>query len=642
MFWIIFAIIMFVIAVIVPRFLKDKQYHEETVSLAGIRWSVRLVCIVLGLLCLLATSWIIVDSDKVGHLKRVYLASDLTPGRILAAPGQKGPQAEIIGPGFHFMPFVRVLNKFEEFPVIHVSEDHYRTVTTTDGRKLNAEAGEVMAKPWPEKTASKYLDAMYFMGFDAEEGPRGKKGAQVSVLPPGDWRLNHYLYQISSKEYPVTVIDKGYVGVVKCEVGDEYDGTIVPKGIIESFIQASVLDVQKAVKADKTRLAKDDGKEVMQKPPATKKVLTKEEAKKLAIKSMSVPLVANGYKGIWAKVLTPGKYYMNNFAYQITDIDTRIQTWPYKGGYMRKSVHLEPQDDGTIKQTITEVNVPVPEKAADAAILIRIEGWEVYMDSRVLVQVTPESAPYVVATVGGIAEVENKIVTPAYKSILRNVVGAKERQALEIYYEREELETLVEQAIIPQGLRTGVFIREVRFGDPVPPTALLVPLMRKQLAEEMKKTFEKERLTQEQRIKTEKAKAEADQQAQLMKAQIAKKAAEQRKEELKLLGEGREEQLKAEARGEKERRDVLGVDKVVELAKFEMEMKLYKEIAEIVGKNPGMVKVPRTLILNSTTVGSGNDADAVAGKTDLTGPAAILGDAISEIGEIKLPLPATQ
>ena len=66
----------------------------------------------------------------------------------------------------------------------------------------------------------------------------------------------------------------------------------------------------------------------------------------------------------------------------------------------------------------------MPQSAADNAVLLRVEGWEVPQDLRVLAQVTPEDASFVVASVGDLQAVEDKIITPTVRSIVRNVTGS--------------------------------------------------------------------------------------------------------------------------------------------------------------------------------------------------------------------------
>jgi regulator of protease activity HflC (stomatin/prohibitin superfamily) len=554
----------------------------------GLAWTVRVICSLLCLFMILSTSFVIVDGSSVGHLKRVYMGSAMPAGRIVALPGEKGPQAEVLAPGFHFRLFVRVLFDFEEYPVIRVPEGQYGIITALDGRPLRN--GQYLADAWPEEEYERFLDALYFMGQDGD-GPRGQKGSQLTILPPGQYRLNHYLFDVDI-EHEAIDIEAGFVGVVKSNVGDVYEGSIAPDSIIEAFERASTLESKKA---------KRDGVDIPH--------ISREEARQRALEALSVPLVPRGYRGVWTEVLTPGRYYFNEKAYQVTKVDTRIQTWPYIGGFTRRWVDLQLKEDGTVVQSAREEEMVIPEHVADRAVVLRVEGWDVFLDSRVLVQVTPDNAPYVVASVGGIRNVEDKIITPAYRSVLRNVVGDKERKVLDLLYQREMLEKLVEEAIIPEGLKAGVIIREIRFGDPVVPPELLIPGKRKQLAEQMEATFIREKEAQLKRIETEKARAEANRQDELMKAQIRKKAAAEIKEEQRLLGEGEKLKLQAIAEGQRAQMDVLGQQKTYELARLQM-------ILETAAKNPNIVRVPHILVNGSA--GGFEGAAAILGASNLS------------------------
>ena len=53
--------------------------------------------------------FVVVDQDSVGHLRRIYLGQSMSPGQIIAFEGENGPQARILGPGFHLIPFVNLL-----------------------------------------------------------------------------------------------------------------------------------------------------------------------------------------------------------------------------------------------------------------------------------------------------------------------------------------------------------------------------------------------------------------------------------------------------------------------------------------------------------------------------------------------------
>ncbi|HLD43856.1 MAG TPA: hypothetical protein VJC18_00355, partial [bacterium] len=108
MFLIIMAVIFVLVGIFVPMIIPKttKEYDRRTnqtveYSLSWVRFLVRGVALVLATFFLFLTSYVTVDQDQVGHLKRIYLASDMPAGQIVALPGQKGPQAEILGPGFH-------------------------------------------------------------------------------------------------------------------------------------------------------------------------------------------------------------------------------------------------------------------------------------------------------------------------------------------------------------------------------------------------------------------------------------------------------------------------------------------------------------------------------------------------------------
>ena len=236
--------------------------------------------------------------------------------------------------------------------------------------------------------------------------------------------------------------------------------------------------------------------------------------------------------------------------------------------------------------------------------MARIEGWDVPLELRVLGQVTPKDAPFVVASVGGIKEVEDKILTPAIRSVIRNVVGAKGRKVLDLQEQRAEIESLVEKRIQPEGQKAGLSIREVRFGEPIIPPELLVARRREQLAELLRRTYQREQEAQQERIKTENTRARADRQPQLVEAEIAVKVAEQRKRAAKLQGEGEKLRLLEIAAGQRAQAEVLGQDRVLQLA-------LLEKMLTAAVKNPALVKVPNVLVQGA---GSG-----------LAGAAAILG-----------------
>jgi len=478
--FLLFIIVLCIIAAIVaPRFLKDQEETNSSYgkSYAPIRWIIRGVCGTIAVVCFLMTSCIIIDSDSVGHLKRIYFGGEMPPGRIIADTNEKGPQARILPPGFHLIPFIRVTHDIEELAIVHIEEGKYGFLVAKDGRAMPE--GQFIAPAWD--SADNMINAMKFMGYDedTDEVP-GVKGPQLTVLPPGDYRINRYLFDVFAGD--VTDVPIGHVAVVKSNVGDIYTGApILPTGVEDT--------------------------------------------------TLSVPIVPKGYKGVWNTVLKPDRYYLNEKAYDITIIPTQIQTWKYIGGHKRRFIDLKLTDEGKIEQETRSEDIPMPKDAADVAVLLRVENWDVFQDARIQIQVTPENAPFVVAAAGGIAQIEDKIMTPTFRSVLRNEAAKnvedtvevwdadqkktivktvmRPRKVLDLLYKREGLETAVESKLIPEGAKYGLTVMEVRFGDPVVPPELLLPGKRRQLAESLVATYRQEKLAQTERVQSEKERAQA-------------------------------------------------------------------------------------------------------------------------------------
>jgi len=582
--FLLFLIILFIIiAAIGPRFLKDRPRtdYNKAMKLGWLRWTVRGAAGAIAFICFLSTSCLIIDSDKVGHLKRIYWGKSMPAGRIIANTNEKGPQAKILAPGFHLMPFVRVTHDIEELDMLEVEQGTYGFLVAKDG--LPMPEGQFIAPAW--KDTANMINAMKFMGY-IKDAEKGVKGPQLSVLPPGNYRVNRYLFDIfGGKSTPVPA---GHVAVIKSNVGNDYTGKpILPTGI--------------------------------------------------KMTDLSVPIVPKGNRGVWKDVFNPGEYYLNEKAYDITIVDTRVQTWPYLGGYTRKWIDLTIGDDGKIHQKLHEEIVPVPKNAADQAVVLRIQGWDVFQDSRVQVQVTPENAPFVVASVGSLEEVENKIITPNYRSILRNVVSAnvkyakpvldkngkpvldkngepktviaeRPREVLDLLYHREELEKAVAAKLIPAGAQAGLTVQWVRFGDPAVPPSLLIPGKRRQLAEALMATYKQEKIAQVERVETEKERARADQQERLMKSEIGITVADNEALAREKIGKGEEKYLKAVARGQLAQANVLGKDKAFELA-------YVKEVLSAAVKNPDLVKMPNILVASQ---GGLEGSAAILGASTLT------------------------
>ncbi len=584
MFWVILGSI-FILSGVVARFIN---YGEQFKALG--RKVLPTVLFIAGFFCYLSTSIIHVRPNEVGHLNKVYGFTDLPAGQIIARNGEKGPQAEVLGPGYHFSPLVNVIYNYEAFPTTEIPENFYGQLVAKDGKPLPP--GTYIAPGFEEDQAQSMLDAKTFL----EKG--GYRGPQETVLEPGTYRLNHYLFDVKFGNDPdqdnsdgdntrATIIPVGFVGVVKSNIGNK-----------------------PVCREEKAQTAYDEG-------------------------ALTVTLVPRGCVGIWNETLLPGAFYLNRSAYQVTPVDTRVQTWNYQGGYTKRFIDLAVDQTGKITQTPRSVEQPVPDGAADSAVLVKIEGWDIPVELRVLVQIDSKTAPIVVGAVGGLDDIENRILTPTIRSIVRNIAGTnltvpkrkpdgtaidgefetRPTKVLDLIENREAIEASIEKTIKIEGRKAGIEIKEIRLGEPAIPPELLVSRLREQLAQQLKVTYQREKEAQDERINTEQARATADQQDTLVTAQIKVQVAAQTEVERETLGRGERKYLENLSAGQKAQAVVLGEDRVAMLQALD-------KVLETLHDKPELATMVNKFVPNIMVTGENGGG--------LSGAAAILGNAMTQ------------
>ena len=208
-----------VIALVV-RAASGSSATRATLGSAG------LAAILLGAMAFIVASAVYVSSDQTGVVVRT-LGAELPAGHIVAVAGEKGPQAKVLGPGWHF-GYWPWSYEVEKVGTIMVPNGQIGVVTALDGRVLPG--GTVFAPAW--KSADDMLDATKFLADGT-----GFRGPQLAILTPGNYRINPRLFKVEMR--PVTLVAAGEVGVVKANAGDIYTGEekitvngvdIVPQG----------------------------------------------------------------------------------------------------------------------------------------------------------------------------------------------------------------------------------------------------------------------------------------------------------------------------------------------------------------------------------------------------------------------------
>ncbi|MCK5020523.1 MAG: SPFH domain-containing protein [Candidatus Peribacteraceae bacterium] len=492
-------------------------------------------------------------TPQLGIMKKIYGFTELPQGSVVAINGEKGIQGKTLTPGFHIIPFVNVIFKIEPVNFVTIPPGKVGIITTRDGKMF--EDGQFIARPWPNDV--NMLDVETFMKND------GQKGVQMDVLRPGTYPLNTYFYQVEIQN--AINIPKGYVGVVKSNVGPRTEECLSDK-----------------IKNSETVLA--------------------------------VPLVKKGCFGVWDEALLPGAYYMNQRAYVITQITTQMVNLTYKGDYTKREIQVTISEDGSIVQHSKDTPVAKPEGAVEGAVEVQSKDkWKFPVEIRVQGQVTPEDAPIMVAGVGSIDKVEDIIITPVLRSVLRN--ESQKYLASEYIDNREDIESASEVVVATEAKKAGFTVTDLRMGDPNVPPELRITGIMEDLAKKMSKTYESVRKAQHERIAAEKEKGMATQQHILAKAEIEMTASKMYITKRTNEAKADRRYLEELARGQAAVAKVLGDELTYQL-------ELAKIIMEAVGENPEIVQYPVTYVGGGESSLEG--AAAVFGTSNL---ASVLGGA---------------
>ena len=587
--YVLLAVVGLVGAWIIPRFLPASMLGWQRTGVIAIA---RTAMLLLAIGAILSTSIISIPANQVGIVRKIYGASNLPQGHLIAASGETGYQATIIPPGtFRISLLFNVLNSIDLRPVVVVPNGFYGRVVARDGEPL--QNNQIMADAWPEDKFSNYLDAEYFLKN------KGQKGLQLSILKPGTYPLNLALFEVRIGYRPngadiIRASDDIYDMRGKTQEDTPLDTSItdVPAGsvgVVRSSVQLPGVNCSAI-----TAKTDDDG--------------------------LTAVLVPRDCKGIWSTSLPPNNYYLNRDAYEVIPVSTRVTTLQFKGGYVRRYIDLTVDNRGDFVQKERTQQFDKTPDSADTAVFTKVEGWEIPQELRAIVQITPENAPIVVAAVGGQKEVDDRIIVPSIRSIVRNVFGGnimveqagpdgkpikalRQTRVLDTIEHRVELEAAILAMAQVDGRRAGVAVKEIRLGESAVPPELLLARQREQLAGQLKLAYVQEQIAQEQRQKTEQARATADQQKTVVAAQISVQTAELTQERRRAEGRGERFFLEEQAAGQTAQANVLGRENVLKL----QQMKIF---ADLLAAHPELLanlKLPQVYV-----GGSGGGLDSAA------------------------------
>lgn len=444
----------------------------------------------------------------------------------LTQGGQKGPQIQFLRPGTYniFTDMFAV----DLHPAVTVRDDQVGMVEARDGRPM---AREDVVAPTPDvQTHNSFQDGQAFL----DNG--GFRGPQESVLRPGTYYINPYLFAVINA--PLTVIRQGEVGVLISNIGKD------PADIVTE-------DAAPAAASPLQRGAQDPEEARVDKGVRTRHV------------------VPDGFRGIQRNVLGPGKYNINPRAFTVIPIPTTTRSVEWGGG--DNAANFDPFQ------------------------VVSHDGFEMRVEVRCQYRILPENAPYVVQKLGSIEDLEANVIHPQIDGIFRAQVSKS--PAISYQQNRAEEQTAAERAVRDDLSPYKVEVVSVMITNIHLPEALMKTTQEKNLAEQRKSMFDAQEQAEKRRIEFQKTKSQADQQDALIKAEVGIAIAKHEASQAEERARGTAAQIRIQAEAEASRDKQIGdAEAAIIRAKGEAQAEAYrKQVEALTAQGVTMVEVTKAI-----------------------------------------------
>ena len=457
--------------------------------------------------------------------------------------GEKGPQIEVMPPGFYRInPY---LFRVAKVVAAVIENNKIGVVIAADGAPISS--GRLLA--------TRVQGHENFQNGQAFLDNGGQKGPQIDILLPGAYRINTKLFAVQVRE--ATVIPAKKVGLVTARDGDplpqaEYvaksvsghkdfqdpaafliaggergpqldflrPGTYYINPLMFEIVLDEVALVQRGEVAvivsnigkDPTILMSTEGI----KPLPQDKLLPGVERY----------VVDAGFRGIQRSVVGPGTYYLNKLAFTPHIIPTTNITIDWAEG----------KGDPTRIPTVF-----------NPLAIVSKDGFEMTVEVKVIIRVQPEQAPHMVARIGTIENLIEHVIHPLIDSSFRNQASSSE--AMKFMQDRHEEQRKAEAHAQEELVKYHVDCVSVLICQIKLPERLMQTLTNKVVAVQQKSMFDAQQEAEGRRKEMEKTKAQADLQPNLVKAEIDVQIASQQKQQAITLAEGQGQATRLQQEG---------------------------------------------------------------------------------------------
>ena len=447
---------------------------------------------------------VIVPEDKIGLVTKKFVLfgefKSLPDGRIIATKGEAGFQAQTLAPGLYWAKWFWQYS-VDMLPFTIIPEGQIGLVLSKDGQEIPT--GRILARK---------VDSDNFQNAKSFLDNGGQKGRQTAFITSGSYRINTFLFEIVIVNQ--IKIFENMVGIVTA-----LDGEPIPIGQIAGKFVESHNNFQ-----DFDKFLQDGGNRGLQ----PQVILAGSyyintwalEIEQTPMTDVSIGyvgvvisyigedgqdvtgdtfkhgnIVSKGQRGVWMEPLGPGKYALNKYTTKLEPVPTTnlVLNW----ADARSESH-------NLDKNLSTITV----RSKD--------GFPFNLDVSQIIHVPANEAPKVIARFGSMTNLVSQVLEPTIGNYFRN--SAQDSDVISFLSTRKERQESAKNHIKQVLDEYNVNAVDTLIGDIVPPESLMKTLTDRKIAEEEQKTYQTQRMAQEQRQGMEKETAIADMQKEIVKA----------------------------------------------------------------------------------------------------------------------------
>lgn len=447
---------------------------------------------------------VIVPEDKIGLVTKKFVLfgadKSLPDSRIIATKGEAGFQAQTLAPGLYWGMWIWQYSvDMTAFTII--PEGKIGLVLSKDGQEIPT--GRILAR---KVDSDNFQDATAFLNNG------GQKGRQSAFITTGSYRINTFLFEIVMAEQ--IKIFENMVGIVTALDGDPIpQGQIAGKFVdghnnfqdFDYFLEkGGNRGLQPQVMLAGSYYINTWAIQIEQNPMTDVPIgyvgvvisYIGEDGKDVTGDTFKHGnIVSKGQRGVWMEPFGPGKYALNKYTTKLEPVPTTnlVLNWA--------NARSESHDLDKNLSTIT-----VRSK----------DGFPFNLDVAQIIHVPANEAPKVIARFGSMTNLVSQVLEPTIGNYFRN--SAQDSDVISFLSTRKERQESAKNHIKAVLDEYNVNAVDTLIGDIVPPDSLMKTLTDRKIAEEEQKTYQTQRMAQEQRQGVEKETAIADMQKEIVKA----------------------------------------------------------------------------------------------------------------------------